>query len=1185
MNRVRGSVRWGSRAVVFVVGLILLVAAVPVFGQLPTGTILGTVKDSSGALVPGATVTAQNSETGGSRSISTDETGAYRLAALPVGHYDVRVESAGFKPTTEKGLILDVGEEAVLNVTLQVGTTVQEVVVTGEAPLVNTTTASLGGLVSEKKIVDLPMNGRNFLDLVLLQPGISQDVVVVHLGGGGEGTTYSSNGAPIISNNFLLDGTPTQNVLGYNGASAVGTTLGLDGIREYKVITNAFSAEYGMSMGSQMTIVSKGGSNQFHGDVFEYLRNRVLDARNFFDDTQARCQASGASSCPRSPQYQRNDFGGAFGGPIRKDKTFFWGVYEGLRQAKGNPVITKSIPANCVLNGTRTVAQGNPNGADFRVTPADCGNPSGMSAPITVNAAIRPLLALYDPADSNYTQNSHESVNYGQMRVDHNFSKDDSLFARYTIEDAIDFVPGPGFGASVYGFKEFQNSEPSRSQFITLSESHIFSPALLNTARISFSRTNILANLVANPSQTGQEVVGPDVSFANGEPIGLIVIGSNGSGSSTFTTMGPDFAAPNYHLQNYWSLSEDLYYTRGKHALKFGFLGNRIQIITGETVWARGRVNFLGGLATFLQNQPSQELAAIPGGVPRRHFRYETYGFYGQDDWRVTPRLMLNLGLRYEFNTTPVESQGLSTTLLNPGAQVDVVGGPNWTNPLTTQPYLRNPSLKNFSPRIGFAFDPTGSGKTSFRGAYGIYYDVATIGSTTFGYVVGDPPYRSINSIFPAPGQSWAPGFISASPGPFQPPFLNPGATNSFQGFFPPAPLNLTQHDIRQPYLMQWNFSVDRQLPGDMGLTVSYVGTRGVHLWGQGDANPCIPAHIVNGVPDWSNPANAACPSTNVAFPSGHICTVILNSGVTRLVPSGRRNCNFGNDNSVQTTSASWYDGLQVSLQKRLSHGLEFQSAYTYSKTLDLPQGRLFIDGEVATPAAPQNVDRGRSVYDATHNWRFNTLYSLPTRNLQGFAGKLANGWSVQSILAVQSGFALTPSAPGVVLTPGQAAVDVSLNTINNINGAYERPEYVTSANIADVTTCVANGLTQLGRLCNPNAVVYNPATVIVGKPGQWYNPNMFTTPIPGFLGNVGRGSLTGPGLFNVDFSVHKDTKVRLLGEAGNLQFRAEFFNILNRANFLNNPPNGNAIVGPGAGALTLARDGRDVQLALKLSF
>jgi hypothetical protein len=1153
---------WGCRVALFVSGLVLFVATGPVFAQLPTGTILGTVKDPSGAVVPRASITAQNAETGTSRSISTDETGAYRLVALPVGHYDLRVESAGFKPTTQKGMVLDVGQEAVLNFSLEVGTTSEEVQVNAEAPLVNTTSSSLGGLVSEQKLAELPLNGRNYLDLVLLQPGVSQDTVIIHLGGGGNSTTYSSNGAPIISNNFLLDGTPTQNVLGYNGASAVGTTLGLDGIREYKVITNAFSAEYGMNMGSQMTIVSKGGTNRFHGDVFEYLRNRVLDARNFFDTSYGQCLAANAGPCKRSPPYERNNFGGAFGGPIRKDKTFFWGVYEGLRQVKGNPVITKGIPAACVANGTRSVAQGNPNGADYRVTPADCGGL--IVSPITTNAAIRPLLALYDPADSNYTQLSHESVNYGQMRVDQNFGTSDSLFARYTIEDALDNVPGPGFGASVYGFKEFQNSEPSRSQFITLSENHIFSPALLNTARLSFSRTNILANPVANPSQSGQPVVGPEVSFANGQPIGLIVIGSNGSGSPSFTTMGPDFAAPNFHLQNYWSLGNDVFYTKGKHALKLGFLGNRIQLITGETVWSRGRVNFLKGLPAFLQNQPSQVFGAIPGGIGRRHFRYETYGFYGQDDWRATSRLTLNLGLRYEFNTTPEESQGYQTTLLNPGARVDVVGGPDWTSPLTVQPYVRNPSLKNFSPRFGFAFDPTGKGRTALRGAYGIYYDVATIGSTTFGYVVGDPPYRSLTAAFPA---SWAPGFVSASPGPYQPPFINPGATNTFAGFSPTSPIGITQHDIRQPYLESWNFSIDQQLPGSVALTASYVGTKGLHLWGQGDANSCNPTAFVNGLPNWANTQGpggtpAACPSKNLAFPSGHTCTVITSTG-SRLVPSGRNNCNLSYDNQIQTNSASWYNGLQVSVQKRLSHGLEFQSAYTYSKSLDLPQGRLTIDGEALTPQAPRSLDRGRSVVNATHNWRFNTLYTLPTRKSSGLVSKLANGWSVQNIVSAQTGFAFTPAAPG----------DVSLNAFTSLNAGYERPDQVTSANLSAALAT------------NANAVVYNPATVVTGNPNRWFNPNMFTTPIPGFLGNVGRGVLTGPGLFNWDFSLHKDTPLGFLGEAGKLQFRAEFFNILNRANFINNPPNGNGIVGPSAGSLTAARDGRDIQLALKVSF
>jgi len=332
------------------VTLILSMMAVPSFAQLPTGTILGTVKDASGGVVAGATVTAANTETGSTRTATTGDDGAYRFSALPVGHYDIKIERNGFKTSTKKGIVLDVSQEVVLSLALEIGASATLVEVTSEAPVVNTTSGSLGGLVNEEKLAELPLNGRDYLDLTLLQPGVSQTSSVVNLGGGTQGVIYSSNGAPIRSNNFLIDGAPMQNIFGFNAASASGSTLGLDGIREYKVITSAFPAEYGMTMGSQMTIVSKGGSNQFHGDFFEYLRNRVMDARNFFDDSQATCITNGGttSSCKRSPVYQRNNFGGAFGGPIKKDKTFFWGVYEGLRQVKGNPVKTKGISGQCV---------------------------------------------------------------------------------------------------------------------------------------------------------------------------------------------------------------------------------------------------------------------------------------------------------------------------------------------------------------------------------------------------------------------------------------------------------------------------------------------------------------------------------------------------------------------------------------------------------------------------------------------------------------------------------------------------------------------------------------------------------------------------------------------------------------------------------------------------------------------
>jgi hypothetical protein len=797
-------------------------------------------------------------------------------------------------------------------------------------------------------------------------------------------------------------------------------------------------------------------------------------------------------------------------------------------------------------------------------------------------------VALYAPSNSDYTFTSPETVHYGQMRVDHNLTKDDSVFARYTIEQAAEIVPGPGNDSSnavPYGFKQFKDTWTSRNQYITLAENHIFSPTLLNTVRLSFSRTNVPTNyIITDPAATDAAV-----SFVGaGTPIGLLVIGSGGNGApGQTTTLGPDLASPNYHLQNYWSLGDDVFYTKGKHALKFGILLNRINLVIGETVFDRGRLNFGGGLVSFLQNQPTFEFGAIPGGVERRHFNYDTYGFYGQDDWRATSRLTLNLGLRYEFNSTMREAHGLESALRNLS-----------DTQVTQGPLMRNASLKNVSPRIGFAYDPTGKGKTSIRGAFGTYYDVATIGMTTFIEVVGDPPFRALQGVpgFQIPSGKFQPGFITlpaASGGHFQPattppPFPGYGATNTFPGYSPFAPLNLDDYNVRQPYLIQWNLTADQQLPGGIGLTVSYVGTRGLHLWGQSEGNPCQPTgydDAAKTIPNWVNAqkdnntgvAPAECPAypdpSNTFPPTAglHACSPAV--GAPPVILTGRANCSLASYDRIDTNSRSWYDGLQVSLQKRLAHGLQFQSSYTWSKNLDTSQGQLFIDSELRTnPYAPLNFDKGRAVVDARHNWRFNTLYHFPDWKSGGFASKLVNGWWMGNIISVQTGYAFTPVVVG----------DRSLSGINGVNSYADRPYLVTSANVAEIAGCPAGSTSASGYGCNPNAVVYDPATVITGTPAQWFNTNMFVQQPAGHLGNVSRGFLTGPRLFNWDFSINKDTKLALLGEAGNLQFRAEFFNIFNHANF-NNPDT--AITGAGSGGVFVARDGRDIQLALKLNF
>jgi hypothetical protein len=1231
-------------------GQFLLIAALVsgvAFAQT-SQTILGTVKDTSGGVVAGANVTVRNTETQLTRTIATGDDGAFRISGLPAGHYDVTADKSGFKTSTQRGVVVDVSQEVVTNFSLEVGASTQTVEVTGEAPVVNTTSGTLGGLVNEEKLAELPLNGRDYLDLTLLQAGVTQTSSVVNLGGGTQGVIYSSNGAPIRSNNFLIDGAPMQNIFGFNAASASGSTLGLDGIREYKVITSAFPAEYGMTMGSQMTIVSKGGSNQFHGDAFEYLRNRVMDARNFFDTSQADCLLDGnaLSSCPRSPVYQRNNFGGAFGGPIKKDKTFFWGVYEGLRQVKGNPVITRGVSAQCVAEGLSATA-GNVtipgNGPQTYTVPGgntinnlcDPALPAtGPNSTITVSPVIQPYLALYDPLDSTYTQISPTSVNYGQMRVDQNFGTNDNAFVRYTIDQAAETVPPPGDGGTPYGFKEFQDSWTSRDQYITVSENHTFSANVLNSVRLSFSRTNIPTNYINETSASGVATNGSNVSFeGNGNPVGLIVIGAAATGGgSALTTMGPDFASPNYHLQNYWSLGDDLFYTKGKHGFKFGFLGNRIQIVDGEPVFGRGVVDFIGcapgmfggagvgdALDCFLGNDPTLTMDALPA-LGRRDYRYETYGFYAQDDWRTTSRLTLNLGLRYEFNTTMNETNGNQTALLTPLSPT-----------LTPGPLMTNPSLHNFSPRVGFAYDPFGKGKTAIRGAFGMYYDISTIGDTTFGETVGDPPYRDTNGFNPAPaGFTMAPGWINnpAYGGIFTPlvpcvgvsnatpcptAFPAPGATNTFPGYEPYASFGSLQYTQHQPYVMQWNLSVDQQLPGGIGLTVSYVGTRGDHLWTDSDENPCQPTNAPGSqtldgdvIPttsiNWVSAAQAECPAgydnatyhNNSTLPAGTVATTsgqpcpayTFVGGVATASPygfstgpagasnDGRYNCSFGGEEQIETTAKSWYDALQVTLNKKLGHGLEFQSSYTWSKELDTTSGQIFIDGEIRTPATPLNFDKGPGITNSAQNWRLNVLYHFGTWKSDSLIAKFTRGWWMGNIISVQSGYSFTPSD----------TADNEENTLSHNNGGYERPDYVTTANL------------QYALSQNPNAVVYNPNTVYTKQATQWFNPNMFTLVPPGDLPTVARGSLIGPGLVDWDFSLNKDTRIGWLGEAGNLQFRAEIFNVANHPNYVPNVATGNGIdsscgtIGnsgscQGAGALFTARDGRDIQLALKLNF
>ena len=1123
--------------------LLYLLGASVLMAQMPTATILGFVRDPSGAVVPQANLTARNMETGQTRTSVSADDGSYRFSALPIGKYEVRSEKTGFETDVHSGLTLNVGDEAVVNFELKVGGVEQVTVVTGEAPLVNTTSGSLGSLVNEQKVEDLPLNGRNYIDLTLLQPGVTQHREI-GANPTNVGLWYSSNGAPVRSNNLLLDGASLSSFLGANSASASGATLGLDGIREYRVITNAFSAEYGMTMGSQVVMVSKGGTNKWSGDVFEYLRNSVMDARNFFDALDIN-NANGKGtdkSLPypgkRLPPFQRNNFGGAFGGPIQKDKTFFYAVYEGLRQRQGQTIIDPMIPAAChqnlVSNGT--------TGYNFDTLAHAQACVSTLTTASLIPNPIYTLLTTVYPLPNlpgnqfTYPYVGQTRDDYGQIRVDHVFSANDSLFARYTIDDAqvISAIQTPAGYQSYPGYLQISLS---RGQFATLAEDHIFSQSLLNSARFSFSRT-------APRFDSHVPYVGSQYGMvsANSNELGNINIAG-------VAGLGPNVTSPAYLPQNAFTWSDDLFYTRGKHSLKFGTLINRFQLLDSTARGLRGTATF-ASIANFMQGTLQNFAELTPGSNLARSYRYTTLGFYGQDDYRVSSRLTLNLGLRYEFMNQLHERYGIQASVVNLATD---------SGPTVGVPF-KNPTLHNVSPRFGFAWDIMGDGKTALRGGFAELYDLSTYGT---GMNVIQPNAQPFSSGSTAQG------------GAFAIPYVMPLASVA-------NTLALFNYNMRQPHILSYNLTLERQLPFGIALSVAYAGSRGIDLLGTRDGNPRIPGGVpVNGVCQ-PLPTGQTANLTSMVDGSATACWAPTVAGVN---PNSFYNPKIPFSNSMVTAPASSnYNALQFGLTKRLSRGLQFQSSYTWSKLLDNTQAEA-TQVVSSSPVQPTDAfhswtDYGPSVFDVTQNWRFNTIYQMPQLSRKtGFLPQVVNGWQMSGILTLETGY------PFTVNLQANRSASGAFSSLANL----DRPDLARGRDIYSIT----HGFSTASNTSVNPAYTCPTAGQPLGTPSLWYDPCAFVIPTAGFLGNTGRNILRGPGLTNLDFSLVKNTAVHQLGENGNLEFRAEFFNILNHPNFdipARTVYAGTANAqGPVATAgqitTTLGTVSRQIQLALKVAF
>jgi hypothetical protein len=1110
------------------VGVWLL--AVAVFGaargaaQEIAGSIRGAVLDASGAAVSGARVSAEQAETGLARSTRSDAQGAYVFVELPVGHYRIEAEAKGFQKYVQDGISLDVDQTATVTVHLRIGTPTESVHVAADASQIETTSTNLGKTVGERDVLDLPLNGRNFSQLGLLQPGVFPITPGLAEAGGSlrSGQAYAVNGQRPESNNFLIDGANNFNAV--DGGLVI--QMPIDAIAEFRILTHTANAEFGHSTGSTTNIITRSGTNAFHGAAWEFLRNNVLDAKSFFaTDVEP---------------LKRNQFGGTFGGPIKRDKTFFFGYYEGLRNRQGETV-SATVPTQAERGGDFgllcTQAGGTFDGS------GRCSAPSGQllnvfagpqPAPVPFNklpgvspfaASLSSLFPLPNeptvgPNAFSSTQTlDQNNVQFG-VRVDQYLSQRDVLNFRYMFSQGNTVDPLSTAGANVPGFPVGENQ---RAQNFVAQETRTFSPSLIGVVRFSFLRNKFLFNQAVNhqtPASLGFGYT-PSLEAAIGPPFLQV---------SGYASVGDPITGPRDTYEDAIDVSGAMTWIRGKHEMKFGggYGHDSVNVLFGIATngfFVFAPVPFTDAFANFLEASPVVFLQG--GGDPSRGLRGNNLDGYAQDTYKISSRLTVNVGLRYEvpFPYTEIRNR---TNLFEPGVQSVVM--PNAPAGLV---YPGDPGVSRglipiekdaFAPRVGIAWDPTGSTKWLVTSAYGIFYD---------------PYYNGQGGPLQAPVS--APPFLQTPQVSF-PDFQSPfGGANPFagSGFAQPMTLLTLSPNLRLPYAQDWNLNIERSFGSNWLLEVGYVGTKGTKLPRFIEGNPAafVPGET-NGQPN----------STE-----DNVNNRRLYSGCN-LSPSSPP-CNFASVGLIAGIADSTYNGLQMSLKKRFSQGLSFLASYTFSKTLD-DVSSFNITGSASQSVAGENdlaqdpfdlaAEHGRSMFDARNRFVLSYQWQVPFwTHPQTWYQHALGDWQLNGITTFMSGTPFTVYGDNDVSLQGSAP---------EISGfSSNRPDLVG----------------------NPNT---GPRT-----PQEWFNTAAFQQLNPttqaGQFGNEGRNVVQGPGLQNWDFSGFKMFPIT---ESKSLQFRAEFFNVFNHANF--RLPN-NDISSPDFGKITEALAGRQVQLALKFYF
>jgi len=1130
-----------------------------VYAQETTGNISGVVKDETGGVLPGVEVTARNTGTEATRTVISDDEGRYRLAQLAPGDYELRAGLTGFQTAVLQGISLSLAQKAVVGITLRVGSISEQVVVSAEVSLVETTSATVAALVESNQIRRLPLNGRDFIQLAALQEGVVVPLAANRGVTGNTGVKISIAGAQPHDNAVLLDGTDIKNQHATTPGSIAGVLLGVDTIREFRVLTSAYTAEYGRFSGGVILAVTKSGTNEFHGSLFEYHRNSALDARNFFDigvaDPTVRSKV---------PNFIRNQFGFTLGGPIVKDRTFFFGSYEGLRERLTTTHIS-TFPNEKAHQGIIPLR--------FRGrTQCPSSERVGNECHIVIPDRMQPYIDLYPLPNGRDLGNGvgefffpnpqPTDEDYGVIKVDHRFSESDDFFARYTGSDAEATRTLESF---TYG-----RLETTHYQYVTLEEKHIFSPSLLNEFRFGFTRSRQLVDEFETPGNS----IDPSLWFVpkeRSEEAGFIggvgLMNCRGCGVDDFgTTTG----APGRKVLNTFQFNDNLAWTRGSHSLKMGGNLTRFQYnwmgssrLSGsylyDSLGALLHAEFLEASVHFGDFEDQTKMSA--------GLRQSLIGFYIQDDFQFRPNLTFNLGLRYEFITSPTEVNGRLGNLQDPLQTVPDIGNP----------YFANPSLKNFSPRIGFAWDPTGSGKNSIRGGFGLFHQQIL-------------QWAYISSVFRSSPFALRAGVEATSHNPTEcggprtngvdcnDIFLNldfEGQTNPDTGApyiaFPDIykvwdnthpgvlfPNFDPVSDPQQPYLMQWSLTLQREIVAGMAVTATYAGSRGVHNTRIADHNRPT-GTFLNGA--WV-----------------YECESTTDERRPRCV-APRANSFFLQMKDRRWDANSWYHALKLGLRKRFSAGFSYQLSYQWQKSMDQASGTSGVPSEIsnaqdlASNWLDHRIDQGLSAYHVPHVFSANWTWELPFgpgrsfgSGATGVVSQLIQGWALTGILNLSDG------AP-----------------INMEGGAR--------------LTCSV--CSRLRPHLAPGGTNSPPVT---GEPTAWFGEDggdNFEIPLPitladgtpcrrdagpgeciGVYGNVGRNTAVGPGAASLDFAIHKGFSV---GETAQIQFRAEFFNIMNRTNFGN--PRRSAFTSSGStdsnfGRITrTATTSRQIQFALRVEF